>query len=128
HEDTVKYDYVWHTGPEMQVLDNACHPDAKIIKHRAGDLYDLISSSVETVRPALEWNQAEIVSNAGALDLYLNGQKVVSTHTNDAAWKKLIAGSKFKSMKDFGSFAKGGISLQDHGHTVWFRNIKIKSL
>ncbi|MBK8779541.1 MAG: hypothetical protein IPO25_19880 [Saprospiraceae bacterium] len=38
HEDTVKYDYVWHTGPEMQVLDNACHPDAKIIKHRAGDL------------------------------------------------------------------------------------------
>ena len=54
------YDYVWHTGPEFQVLDNACHPDAKIIKHRAGDLYDLISCKVETVKPAGEWNEARI--------------------------------------------------------------------
>ena len=39
------YKYPWETGPEMQVLDNAGHPDAKIISHRAGDLYDLIVRS-----------------------------------------------------------------------------------
>ena len=46
----------------MQVLDNAKHPDSKIIKHRAGDLYDLVTSTPETVKPALEWNHVEIIS------------------------------------------------------------------
>ena len=60
YEDKAKYEYPWHTGMEMQVLDNNGHPDAKIIKHRAGDLYDLISASKETVKPFGEWNHAEI--------------------------------------------------------------------
>jgi Domain of Unknown Function (DUF1080) len=128
HEDSAKYPYVWHTGPEMQVLDNAGHPDSKIIKHRAGDLYDLISSSKETVKPAVEWNQAEIMVNKGKLDLFLNGTNVVSTTLWDDAWKKLVAGSKFKDMPGFGTFTKGKIALQDHGNMVSFRNIKIKEL
>jgi hypothetical protein len=33
-----QYEHTWHTGPEMQILDNNGHPDAKITKHRAGDL------------------------------------------------------------------------------------------
>src|SRR6187399_2876558 len=45
HEDTAKYKEPYYTGLEMQVLDNDGHPDGKIIKHRAGDLYDLISCS-----------------------------------------------------------------------------------
>jgi hypothetical protein len=48
------------TRTEMQVLDNAGHPDAKIPKHRAGDLYDLISCSQETVKPWGQWNHVEI--------------------------------------------------------------------
>ncbi|MFN8252425.1 MAG: DUF1080 domain-containing protein [Ferruginibacter sp.] len=128
NEDTSKYKYVWNTGPEMQVLDNNGHPDAKIIKHRAGDLYDLISCSKETVKPAGEWNEAEIMSNNGKLDLFLNGTNVVSTNMWDSAWKQMLAGSKFKDMKDFGSYKKGRIALQDHGNAVWYRNIKIKKL
>src|SRR5687768_16800230 len=36
-----EYDRTYKTGPEMQVLDNERHSDAKIPKHKAGDLYDL---------------------------------------------------------------------------------------
>ena len=128
HEDTTKYKYVWHTGPEMQVLDNDLHSDGKIPKHRAGDLYDLISCSKETVKKPGEWNEAEIISKDGKLDFFLNGTNVVSTRLWDDAWKKLVAGSKFKEWPDFGTYKKGHIALQDHGNTVWYRNIKIKRL
>jgi hypothetical protein len=128
HEDKSKYNWPWETGPEMQVLDNNGHPDAKIIKHRAGDLYDLISCNKETVKPFEEWNLAEIKSLNGKLDLYLNGENVVSTMMWDDNWKKMVANSKFKNMPGFGTYHKGRIGLQDHGNEVCFRNIKIRKL
>lgn len=126
--DDTTTQYVWQTGPEMQVLDNKCHPDAKIIKHRASDLYDMISVSKETVKPALEWNKAKLVQNKGKVEHWLNGEKVVEYDMNTPAWKELIAKSKFKDMPLFGKSMKGHIALQDHGNKVWFRNIKIKLL
>jgi hypothetical protein len=128
NEDTSKYKYCWNTGPEMQVLDNAGHTDASIMKHRAGDLYDLISCSKQSVKPVGEWNLAEIVSNKGKLDFYLNGINVVSTTLWDSSWSALLAASKFKDMPGFGTFKKGRIALQDHGNTVFYRNIMIKRL
>jgi len=116
------------TGMEMQVLDNDKHPDAKIVKHRAGDLYDLISSTKENLKPVGEWNQAEVIYNNNTLQLILNGETVVSTTLGDDNWNKLVAGSKFRTMKGFGTFRKGRIVLQDHGDKVWYRNIKLKQL
>ncbi|MBC3539071.1 DUF1080 domain-containing protein [Rufibacter sp. H-1] len=127
-DDAAKYPNTWNTGPEVQVLDNNGHPDAKIHKHRAGDLYDLIASSPETVKPAGEWNQVEIISNKGQLEIIQNGVKVVATTLWDDNWKKMVAGSKFKDMADFGAFKSGKIALQDHGDDVWYRNILIKRL
>lgn len=121
-----KFGYPWYSGPEVQVLDNDGHDDGKITKHRAGDLYDLIKSTTEPVKPYNQWNKAEIICNNGKLTLKLNGVTVVSTTMWDDHWKALIAGSKFKDMPGFGTFTSGKISLQDHGHTVWFRNIKVK--
>src|SRR6266496_1110892 len=128
HEDTTKYKMPYETGPEMQILDNEGHPDGKIKKHRAGDLYDLISCSKETVKPVGEWNRVEIKLLNGQLDFFLNGENVVSTTMWDDSWNKMVANSKFKTMPGFATFRKGRIDLQDHDFTVWYRNIMIKKL
>jgi Domain of Unknown Function (DUF1080) len=109
-------------------LDNTCHPDAKIIKHRAGDLYDMISCSTENVKPAGEWNSIRLVSNNGKIEHWQNEQKLVEYDQNAPTWKAMIAGSKFKTMPLFGTSRKGHIALQDHGDKVWYRNIKIRKL
>ena len=127
HEDTA-FKKPYDTGPEMQILDNDGHADGKIPKHRAGDLYDLVSCSKETVKPVGEWNQAEIKLLNGKLDFFLNGENVVSTTMWDDNWNKLVGGSKFKDWKAFGSYKKGHLVLQDHGNMVSFRNLQIKRL
>ncbi len=123
-----QYDYVWMTGPEMQVLDNVCHPDAAIQLHRAGDLYDMIECEFETVKPAGEWNHVRLVSNQGNVEFWLNGYKVVSFQMHSEEWNNMIAKSKFKEWSGFGQAKEGHISLQDHGDKVWYKNIKIRKL
>jgi hypothetical protein len=131
-EDPSKYENTYNTGPEMQVLDNGSatvpgHPDGKLYTHRAGDLYDLLAAK-EAAKPAGEWNQAEIRSENDKLDFYLNGVHTLSTVLWNDTWRQMISISKFKDMKDFGTFKKGRIALQDHGDEVWYRNIRIKKL
>ena len=125
-DEPSKYNSVWQTGPEMQVLDDNGHADAKINKHRAGDLYDLIAGTPGACKPAGEWNLAEIVARKGKLTFFLNKQKILQTTYGDEQWRKMIAGSKFKDMPAFGKTFSGHISLQDHGDDVWYRNIMIK--
>lgn len=128
NEDKDKYRSMWNTGPEIQIVDNQGHPDGKINKHQAGDLYDLIAAKSHAENPPLEWNTYLIRCVNGKLDVYLNKVHVVSTVMWDDNWRSLVANSKFRDMPGFGMYKTGRIGLQDHGNNVWFRNIKIREL
>ncbi|NNL90981.1 MAG: DUF1080 domain-containing protein [Saprospiraceae bacterium] len=116
------------TGPEMQILDNTCHPDTRFVTHRAGDLYDMIETKYTTVNQAGEWNKIRIVSKEGKVSFWQNGYEVVKFEMHNAKWEEMIENSKFKDWPEFGKYKSGHIVLQDHDDVVWFRNVKIKNL
>ncbi|MEL6256464.1 MAG: DUF1080 domain-containing protein [Bacteroidota bacterium] len=124
--DTLKK--VYHSGPEIQILDNDGHPDGKIPMHRAGDNYDLQACSEETVKPVGEWNQVKVVVNDGKVEQWLNGKMVVDYTLNSPDWEEQYQKSKFTQWPAYGRAGKGHIALQDHGDPVWFKNITIKKL
>ena len=126
-----KYGQPYLTGPEIQVLDNERHPDAKNGDDRlAGALYDMVSPSKDVTNPAGEWNTVELMINHKTNEghVVLNGTKIVEFPVQGTGWDELIADSKFADWEDFAAFTTGKIGLQDHGDMVAFRNIKIKEL
>jgi Domain of Unknown Function (DUF1080). len=129
--EDVKYGQPYITGPEIQVLDDERHPDAKNGPDRlAGSLYDMVPPSAKAVKPAGEWNAVEIMINHKTNEGYikLNGTTVVEFPVEGEGWDTLVANSKFADWEAFGAFKTGKLGVQDHGDMVAFRNIKIKEL
>ncbi|MCF2444404.1 DUF1080 domain-containing protein [Dyadobacter sp. CY345] len=127
-----KYCCPYSTGPEIQILDDVKHPDAKAGKdgnHKSASLYDMLPpSDFSVTKPAGEWNKAKIVIKNGRGESWLNGKKLVEFSSMGPEWDKLVANSKFKTWDGFGVSQKGKIALQDHGNKVSFKNIRIKEL
>lgn len=126
-----KYGATFVTGPEMQVLDDERHPDAKMGKNgnrHAGTLYDIIPVSTPAVKPAGQWNAVRLVVNQGHVEHWLNGKKVVEYQLLSPEWEAMVKDSKFVSMPDYGRIKKGYVALQNHGDKVWYKNIKVRQL
>ncbi len=122
---------IWQSAPEMQILDNERHPDAKKGKdgnRQAGALYDLIPAKPQNSKHAGEWNKIKIYVNEGLVEHWQNGETVLEYHLWTLDWKNMVKESKFSVYPDFGEYQEGHIGLQDHGNDVWFRNIKMKEL
>jgi len=98
--------------------------------HDTGALYDLVKPTRNAMKPAGDWNHAEITCDGSHIEVSLNGEKVTradlaqftepnkrpdgSTHKFDTAWRDHPR--------------RGYIGLQDHGKPCWFKNIKLKPL
>jgi hypothetical protein len=121
-------DEIYWNAVEMQVLDDAKHPDGQSPLTSAGAAYDLYPVPPGHVHPGGEWNTARLIVNGNHVEHWLNGFKMVEYELGSRDWDSKVAGSKFKPHPKFGKNAQGHIGLQDHGNVVAFRNIKIKVL
>ena len=118
------------SGPEIQVLDNENHPDAKEGKNgnrKAGSLYDMIPSASKA-KPFDNWNSVRIIKKNNVVTIWQNGEFAVTYPTSGDGWNAMVASSKFNGWEDFGKYKSGKIGLQDHGNVVSFRKIKIREI
>jgi hypothetical protein len=118
----------YHTGIEMQVLDDAGHADGGARLTSAGSLYGLYPAPAGVVRPAGEWNSARIVARGNHVEHWLNGQRIVEAELWGDDWNARLAASKFTQWPGFARSPRGHIGLQDHGDPVRYRNIKLREL
>jgi hypothetical protein len=123
-----KAEVTYTSGPEMQVLDDAGHPDGKSRLTSAGADYGLYPSKAGVVKAAGEWNSVRLVVNGNQVQHWLNGVKLVDYELGSADWAAKVKASKFKEWPGYGKAKSGFIGLQDHGDRVWFKNIRIKEL
>jgi hypothetical protein len=121
-------DETYHTGPEVQILDDANHPDGQNRATSAGANYALHPPARDVVRPIGEWNQVRLIVDGSHVEHWLNGEKIVEYELGSADWEERVADSKFAEWPGYGRAPRGHIVLQDHGDWVAFRNIRIRPL
>lgn len=123
----------WHTGPEIQILDNS---DPAGDSQKAGWAYGLYKPEVDpktgkpadATKPVDQWNHFRLVCNGSHVEHWMNGVKYVEYEIGSEDWNQRVAASKFGKLPRFGKNAKGHLVLQgDHGN-VCFTGIKIRPL
>tara|TARA_R110002096_G_scaffold102753_8_gene226910 strand:- start:3080 stop:3808 length:729 start_codon:yes stop_codon:yes gene_type:complete len=118
------------TGPEYQVLDNAGFRTGKGEPvgpaEQSASHYSIEPAASDETKPVGEWNKGRLVVQGDHVEYWLNGVKTTEYEMHSPAWDEQIAASKFSKWKDFATLGQGHIGLQDHGHRVWFRELKIK--
>lgn len=130
-EESDAYAQPYETGPEIQILDNQGHPDAKNGPIRqAGALYDMAAPEKDVTKPAGSWNSMRLTIDYKAQrgSVEMNGEKIVEFPLANEMWDVMVSKSKFADWPGFAKKIGGHIGLQDHGDKVSYRNIRIKEL
>jgi hypothetical protein len=118
----------FETGPEMQVLDNAGHPDGASGLTSAGACYSLYAPTANVARPAGAWNEVRLLVNGPFVEHWLNGVRIVEYELGSPDWLARLSASFLRGFPGYGREPRGHIALQDHGDRVAYRSIKIRPL
>ena len=127
-QEAPQYKNIFDTGLELQVLDDAIYEGADENKHRAGDFFSVANARVRELQPVGGWNKVHFILKNNKLTVSLNGFSIQEHDLNSAEWKKRVADSKLKDAPISKGRYTGHIGLQDWGSSVWFRNVKVRSL
>jgi hypothetical protein len=124
---------VYTVAFEMQLLDDAGHPDARNgPRYRTGALYSMIAPVATPARPAGEWNSGRILVRGDHIEHWINGTKVLDGSLTDPGIRDGVQKrwGQYPPMVEMLTRPKpeGPICLQHHGDPVWFRNLKIRRL
>ena len=124
--------YIWMTGPEFQLEDNAAAADPV----RCGWLYALYQppidpktgATLDATKPAGQWNRVHLLITPEKCEHEINGVKYFEYKLHSDDFNARVAASKFGMMPNFAKSDTGYIALQgDHG-SIAFRNIKIRPI
>ncbi|MGN1215001.1 MAG: family 16 glycoside hydrolase [Candidatus Cryptobacteroides sp.] len=140
-EGVERFEPIYISSPEYQVLDNANHPDSFLGvdgNRKSASLYDMIPAKPQNQNPFGEWNKCKIMVYQGTVVHYQNDENVVEYHLWTPQWTDMLQNSKFSQEKwplafellnnCGGESHSGYIGFQDHGNDVWYRNIRVKVL
>jgi hypothetical protein len=117
-------------GYEYQLIDDAeyIYQDKKLPQDlKTASIYDVVAPDKTDTKMEV-WHSSKIVVRKNHIEHWLDGVKVLDTDRSSQAFKNGVIDSKFRDYPGFGDITEGHILLQDHGHSVAFRNIKIKEL
>lgn len=118
------------SGYEYQLIDDAnyIYQDKKLPDNlKTASIYDVAAPKKPDSKTDI-WHSSRIVVNGEKIEHWLDGVKVLAVDRTSQAFRNGVEQSKFKDYKGFAEIPDGHILLQDHGHSVAFRNIKIKEL
>jgi hypothetical protein len=129
YRGTRKYDHIYWSAPEYQLLDDANAPDGRSRLTAAASAYALYGAAEGVVLPFDHWNKTRIVVKGTHVEHWLNGRKVVDYELQSADWKSRVAASKFAAYPDYGMARSGLVGLQgDHPGALAIRQIRIRAL
>jgi len=120
------------TGPEYQILDNKGFRNGKGEPEQTNEYtashYAIEEAYEDASNPIGKWNNSRIKVVGDNVVYWLNGVKTAEYVMHSDKWNKQVAAAKFGKWPLFGTTGEGHIALQDHGHSAWFRNMKIRDL
>jgi hypothetical protein len=104
---------IWDPADPNQLKNGADKGSGSLWNNQKNPRFPLVKAD----NPIGEWNTFHIKMVGEKVTIHLNGKLVVDNVTLENYWER-----------DKPVYAQGPIELQDHGNTLYFRNIYIKEL
>lgn len=115
-------------GLEYQLIDDIAHADAKQDNRKTAGVYDVAAPGPKRLNPAGQWNHLKLVVRDGAVEQWLNGEKVLEFRLDSSQFRAWVEASKYKGDARYGASRSGHLVIQEHGSGVAFRNVKVRRL